>query len=78
MGCVVPAWPVAMNFIVATYPADCGRSGPVVGLHRHKKQVKVSLMTCPLFSYWDMMYVQRTNPMGHYSVRDVYLHVCPS
>ena len=26
----VPAWPVAMKFIVhvATYHADCGRSGP--------------------------------------------------
>ena len=34
----VPAWPMAMKFCTS---ADCGRSGPMVSLHRHKEQVKV-------------------------------------
>ena len=97
MAYVVPAWPVAMNFIVATL------SVILVSLHRHKLQVhyptlrktknkKASYMpthgipydlssilfNCLKQSYWDIMYLQRTSPMGHYSVRDVYLHVCPS
>ena len=29
------------------------------------------LFNCLKQSYWDMMYVQRTSPMGQYSVRDV-------
>ena len=29
------------------------------------------LFTCLKQSNWDMMYVQRTSPMGHYSVHDV-------
>ena len=34
----VPAWPMAMNLCTS---ADCGRSGPMVSLHRHKEQVKM-------------------------------------
>ena len=66
MACVVPAWPVAMNFIVATL--SC-RLWFVVSLHEHKYMYREHIQCVPSLECYCLCHM-------YICVSIVCVHVC--